>query len=192
MNTSLKIAAWVGAGALGLGMVGSAVAGARTERLATTDDTIAALSAAADGSTAETPAPQARKGRPGRAGGPAMRMARRLVHGEFTVKTKDGFEQVFLQKGAVTSVSASSIELKSPDGFTKAYPVSADTKVRKDKKKAAIGDVKTGDKALVLGSVKDGSYTLRMVVVPPAKAAAGKGNAGAAGFSPDEMGDLAA
>ncbi len=91
-------------------------------------------------SVAPTPAPDERelKGRfkGGRGhrfgkglGGPLGRLGG-VLHGEFVVPKADGtFQTVHVQRGSVTAVSASSITVKSDDGFSKSYAVNADTLV---------------------------------------------------------------
>ena len=57
-------------------------------------------------------------------GGPAL-------HGEVIVPNSDGtFTTVLVQRGEVTAVSATSITVKSADGFTQEYAVTADSKIR--------------------------------------------------------------
>jgi hypothetical protein len=81
---------------------------------------------------------------------------RRLEHGEFTVRTKSGHEVIAVQRGQVTSVTATQITVKSADGFTATYTVDANTKVRKAKQAATIAAVHTGDKIGVF-AVDNGS-----------------------------------
>jgi hypothetical protein len=65
-------------------------------------------------------------------------------------------------KGKVSSVDATSIQVKAVDGFSLTFAVDADTKVvlrengKGSAKKGTIADVKTGDTLLVAG-VKTGS-----------------------------------
>ena len=86
----------------------------------------------------------------------------RLEHGEFTVRTKKGDQVIDIQRGQVTAVSATSVTVKSADGFTATYTVNGDTKVRKDKHLVAIGDVHTGDKVGVL-AVNSGGDTAKRI-----------------------------
>ncbi len=89
--------------------------------------------------------------RPGAlAGGPAL-------HGEVIVPNSDGtFTTVLVQRGEVTAVSATSITVKSADGFTQEYAVTADSKIRVAGGGGAIGDVKAGD-AVGVRATKSGS-----------------------------------
>ena len=55
---------------------------------------------------------------------------RRAVHGDLVVRTKDGFENVTVDRGKVTAASASSITIQRPDGVSVTKAVTADTKFR--------------------------------------------------------------
>ena len=82
-------------------------------------------------------------------------LTRRALHGEVTLGGKK-HRVLDFQRGIVSSVSATSITVRSADDFSATYVVDTRTKVRQAKEKAAIGDVKTGDKVRVVAS-KDGS-----------------------------------
>jgi hypothetical protein len=82
-------------------------------------------------------------------------LTRRALHGEVTLGGKKA-KVVDFQRGTVKAVSDTSITVVSKDDFSATYVVDAKTKVRQAKEKAAIGDVKTGDKVRVVAS-KDGS-----------------------------------
>ena len=83
----------------------------------------------------------------------------RALHGEATVGSAKKQRVVTFQRGAVAKVSATSITVKSVDGFTATYTVDAKTKVRKDKALVTIADVKAADTVRVLAT-KDGSTAL--------------------------------
>jgi hypothetical protein len=88
------------------------------------------------------------------------------LHGEFTVKDKDGkFATKVVQHGSVTAVSATSISLKSEDGFTGTYAVNSDTKVRVGGDSAAISGVKAGNDAWVIATKSGSTSTANSLVV---------------------------
>jgi hypothetical protein len=88
------------------------------------------------------------------------------LHGEFTVKDKDGKIVVkVVQHGSVTAVSATSISLKSEDGFTGTYAVNTDTKVRVGGDNGAISGVKTGNDAWVIATKAGSTNTANSLVV---------------------------
>lgn len=80
------------------------------------------------------------------------------LHGEFTTRAPGGGYQVMTaQLGAATAVSATSITVKSEDGFTRTYTVGDGTLVNAGND--GIADVHTGDQVRVRGVVKDGATT---------------------------------
>ena len=81
-----------------------------------------------------------------------------LVHGQFTEpKSGGGYQTVDVQNGTVSAVSASSITVKSADGFTATYAVKSSTVV--DAKAAGIGSVKKGDTIFVTATVSGSTAT---------------------------------
>jgi hypothetical protein len=85
------------------------------------------------------------------------------VHGQFVVpKSGGGYQTIDTQRGAVTAVSATSITIKSGDGFTKTYQVTSSTYV--DAQRNGIGSVKTGHQAIVLATVSGGTATAARIL----------------------------
>jgi Domain of unknown function (DUF5666) len=85
------------------------------------------------------------------------RMLRRLAHGQFVVKGKDGkFETHDIIRGTVTAVSATSITVQAQDKKSETFAVNKDTKVRvRDNGKGAastISKVAKGDRVMVAGT----------------------------------------
>ncbi|MFC0545655.1 hypothetical protein [Kutzneria chonburiensis] len=85
-----------------------------------------------------------------------------VAHGEVTLNGKD-HKVVDVQRGEVQAVSATSISVKSDDGFTATYTITSDTKVRKGGKQSAIGDVHTGDKVGIVATKANGTSTATRV-----------------------------
>jgi hypothetical protein len=80
------------------------------------------------------------------------------LHGEYTTgKPGGGYQTIDVQQGQVTAVSNGSITVKSDDGFTKSYAVTASTLV--DAQRDGIGSVKVGDKVSVQATVSGGTAT---------------------------------
>ena len=93
---------------------------------------------------------------PGKFGGGA-------IHGEVTSPKPDGgYQTLAFQTGEVTSVSSSSIALKSDDGFTRTYKVDEDTLVNAGRD--GIGNVKNGD-TVRLTAVVDGGQARAVSVL---------------------------
>jgi hypothetical protein len=85
------------------------------------------------------------------------------LHGTLVLpKAGGGTETVEIQNGKVASVSQSSITLKSTDGYTKTYVVSASTIV--DAQRDGIGSVKAGDQVWVTATASGGTVTAIRVV----------------------------
>jgi hypothetical protein len=80
------------------------------------------------------------------------------VHGQFVVsKSGGGFQTIDTQRGSVTAVSATSITVKSADGFVKTYQVMSSTNV--DAQRNGIGSVKTGHQVVVMATVSGSTAT---------------------------------
>jgi hypothetical protein len=93
-------------------------------------------------------------GGPGMLGGIEGPMG--ALHGQFVVpKQGGGYQTLVVQRGKVTSVSTSSITVKSDDGFSATYAVAADTLV--NAARDGIGSVKKGDEVSVLAQQKSGN-----------------------------------
>jgi hypothetical protein len=82
-------------------------------------------------------------------------LLRRALHGEVTLRGEKHRVVVF-QRGVVETVNATTITVKSEDGFTGSYLLNAETRVRKEKQEATLSDIKPKDRVRVLAT-KDGS-----------------------------------
>jgi hypothetical protein len=136
--------------------------GAGVAMAATSGSPASGAAAASPGGTVAKPSPSARpafphQGRPGGFGS-AFGGPFGAVHGQFVVpKPGGGYQTVDTQRGSVTAVSATSITVKSADGFTKTYQVVGSTNV--DAKRDGIGSVKTGHQVAVTATVSGGTAT---------------------------------
>jgi hypothetical protein len=132
-------------------------------------DTSAVTAGATPSSTPSAPAPP-----PGSRVGPAWRGlaggfpffgvplglggAGGAIHGELTVpKSGGGYETLDEQSGTATAVSATSITVKSADGYSLTYTVTSKTLV--DAQAAGIGSVKKGDSVFVIATVSGSTPT---------------------------------
>lgn len=78
---------------------------------------------------------------------------------------KHGTVTVLVQAGDVTAVSPTSVTLRSKDGYTHSYTLTAQTKVREKGAKVALSAVKVGQKALAVAlQTKDGDNARRLVL----------------------------
>ena len=98
-----------------------------------------------------------------------------LLHGEEVVQQGTKVVTIEEQAGKVTAVSATSITVKSTDGFTATYVVSVATKVGKDRAEAKISAVKVGDTVRIEGTKAGSTVTADRIVdgVPPQRPADG-------------------
>lgn len=81
------------------------------------------------------------------------------LHGEFVGRDGSGGFQTYLtQSGEVTAVGAGSVTVKSEDGYTHTYAVSATSVV--DAGRDGIGDVKVGDTVHLMASRSGGEDTV--------------------------------
>lgn len=134
--------ALVGAGLVGgVVLAGFATASAQTPSPST-----------GDGSTATAPAPGRGPGGPG-GHGHGMGMG---IHGEFVTANAagDGWQTIATQKGEVTAVSATSITVKSEDGYSRSYTVNDNTLVNAGND--GIADVAKGDDVRITAVVESG------------------------------------
>jgi hypothetical protein len=85
------------------------------------------------------------------------------IHGSFvTPKQGGGYQTVESQRGTVTGVSTSSITVRSEDGFTSTYVVTADTIVHATRD--GIGSVKAGDEVAVT-AIKGSSDSTAVMIM---------------------------
>ncbi|HZC71560.1 MAG TPA: hypothetical protein VE442_12775 [Jatrophihabitans sp.] len=84
------------------------------------------------------------------------RLLRHVAHGEVVINGQDGYVTHDFVAGMVTSVSSSSITIRSGDGTSETYAVTKDTRVRvlgdRARGLSSIGDIATGDHVGVAGT----------------------------------------
>lgn len=151
MRTNRKtIAAGAGAaGLLGLGLYLAVPA--------------AANSAPSPSPSATTAAPKAHPGH-----GRRMAALRRVrgVHGEATVRGKDGFHLADWQRGKITGISGTTLTVRSADGATWTWTTNGDTRVRKDGGKSTLSALTSGAQVFVLGERSGDTRTAKFVRQP--------------------------
>jgi hypothetical protein len=94
-------------------------------------------------------------------------------HVEVIKHTKRRGDMTFeVQRGEITAINATAITVRSKDGYTHSYPVTAKTKVRERRSPIAIGDLKVGEQARVVGlRTKNGDVARRISRIPDRKTA---------------------
>lgn len=104
----------------------------------------------------------------------------RAIHGEHVVKQQDGtYRTVLTQSGTIAAVNDSEVTVKSDDGFTQRYVITADTRIstvppdlpgrRNGKAKpslpaATAADLKPGDTVRVSGTREGDAVTATRLV----------------------------
>lgn len=144
MKRSSKVAIAAGASVLVLG-TGVGVASAATSGSGTPTP-----SSSVSASTSKQQDQQHRRGG----------VFRRVEHGELTLAGRRHLV-VDVQRGQVQSVSATSVTVRSRDGYTHTYTVTADSRIRKDKVRTSIGKLAKGDRVWVVAA-HTGSTVLRL------------------------------
>ena len=141
--------------------------GAGVAMAATSGSPASGTAASPAGGTVATPSPSARPAFPhqGRPGGFGLGFGGPFgaVHGQFVVpKSGGGYQTIDTQRGAVTAVSATSITVKSADGFVKTYQVVSSTNV--DAQRDGISTVKTGHQVAVTATVSGSTVTAASIL----------------------------
>jgi hypothetical protein len=166
-RAAVRAAGWVTVGAVLAG--GVATAATTTGSGGSPAATTAAAAVPAANTPSTTPSAKAGKGK-GK-GGPLGKLRRRLLHGQVTVLGKNGQPEVYAeQRGTVSAVTPTSITIVTAkdNNFTQQYVVNSTTRVRVDGKKSDIGNVKTGQPAIVVAKV-DGTTQTAAYIVERAK-----------------------
>ena len=110
----------------------------------------------------EQPAPGASAG-PGKGAAARKLLRKNTLHGEVTVQGKDGVRTIVVQRGTVTAVDATTLGVKSADGFVLTWTLGDKLKVVQDKKKVDASAVKAGAQVGVAGA-KDGENTTARLI----------------------------
>jgi hypothetical protein len=100
-------------------------------------------------------------------GGAGNRLLRHALHGELTLGKKDGTEThvAVVQRGEITKVDtgAKTLTMKSPDGFTRTYSVTSDTKIKSKGQEEKFTDLKAGERAMVVADQEGSKYVARVI-----------------------------
>jgi hypothetical protein len=91
-------------------------------------------------------------------------LKKNTLHGEMTVQGKNGVKTVVVQRGTVTAVNATTVSVKSADGFTQTWTFGEKLRVVQDKKKVETAAIKQGAEVGVAGA-KDGDKTVARLAV---------------------------
>ena len=104
-------------------------------------------------------APKEKKGRAGL----RKHLRKNTLHGEITVQGKDGVKTIVVQRGTVTAVDASTVSVKSTDGFTLSWTLGEKLRVVQDKKKVEATAIKAGAEIGIAGAKEGDKNVARLV-----------------------------
>jgi Domain of unknown function (DUF5666) len=126
-----------------------------------------ALAAQSSPSTTQAPGATVDRERPGLPGrGPGWRhgLARRALHGELTLQTRDGVRTVVVARGEVTALADDSITVKSSDGVSTSFRIDGETRFGFLREPDPRAELKVGDNVWVAGTRSGDTVTATRVV----------------------------
>jgi Domain of unknown function (DUF5666) len=126
-----------------------------------------ALAAQSSPSTTQAPGATVDKERaalPGRGPGWRHGLARRALHGELTLQTRDGVKTVVVARGEVTALADDSITVKSSDGVSTSFRIDGDTRFGFLREPDPRAELKVGDDVWVAGTKSGDTVTAARVV----------------------------
>ena len=93
-----------------------------------------------------------------------------VVHGTVTIDSpKEGLITVQVDGGSASAVDADSVTIAEKGGGAVTVAIDAETRVRRDRRRATAADLKVGDSVRVVSRVgTDGTATAKLIVVAPA------------------------
>jgi hypothetical protein len=157
--------------AAALGADGQALAALGVDAAELDVDPVAAPAPSASGTPGEQAGPSDRRGERGQEWRKRHRarvlLRKNTLHGEVVVQTKDGgTKTVAVQRGQVTAIDATSMTVKSTDGFTVTWTFDEKLRVVERRTTVRSSDIKVGTTVGVAGA-KDGDRSVaRLIVVP--------------------------
>ena len=170
--TTLGLAGILGLSGCGVGAGSSTAAVTAAAAADLSDEAYALQTVGFDTGLAADPAPSAsaapdgqRKTRAERHAALRKYLRKNTLHGEITVQGKDGVKTIVVQRGTITAVTATSVSVKSTDGFTATWTFGDKLKIVQNRKAVQASELKTGAEIGVAGT-KDGSVdTARLIAI---------------------------
>jgi hypothetical protein len=92
-------------------------------------------------------------------------LRKNTLHGEVTVKGKDGTKTIVVQRGTVTAVTSTGVSVKSTDGFALTWTFGDKLRVVQDKKTVQTSTLKTGAEIGIAGTKDGGTDSARLIAV---------------------------
>ena len=92
---------------------------------------------------------------------------RRMVHAEIVLdRGAEGLVTVQLDRGTIKAIGARSLTIAQAGDRTETVATGDTTRVRKDRQRATLADLRVGDQVLVVSRVETGKAEASLVVVP--------------------------
>jgi hypothetical protein len=94
---------------------------------------------------------------------------KRTLHGEMVVQTENGTRTLVVQRGEVTAITATTITVKSTDGYTLTWAYADKLNVFEHRTQVKADDIEVGTQVGVAGYKDGDTPTARVIVVPKKK-----------------------
>ncbi len=92
---------------------------------------------------------------------------RRIVHAEILLdRGQAGLVTVQLDRGTIKAIGARSLTIEQAGNRTETVATSDTTRVRKNRQRATLADLRVGDRVLVVSRLEAGRAQARLVLVP--------------------------
>lgn len=124
------------------------------------------LAPAAEPAPSASPGAKVRDGRHPKVRRLRLAFGKHLEHGEAVVQTEDGTKPVVVQRGTVTAVNATSVTVKSADGFSLTWTIGNPIHVRQHRTAVQPSAIAVGAQVGVAGEKTGATTTARLVVIP--------------------------
>jgi hypothetical protein len=95
-----------------------------------------------------------------------VQLRKNVLHGETVVQTKHGVQTIEVQRGQVTAVTATTVTIKSTDGFTETWTFGDKFVVVQHRAKVAASAIKSGAQIGIAGTKAGDTSTARLAVLP--------------------------
>ncbi len=93
-------------------------------------------------------------------------LRKHVEHGQITVETKKGDQTIAVQRGTVTAISATSVTVKSTDGFSLTWTIGSPVSVLDHGTKSDVSAIKAGETVGLAGAQVGSTATARLIVIP--------------------------
>ena len=123
------------------------------------------LEAAPGASASAAPGKVKGKDKRGKHAGARRFLRKNTLHGELTVQGKKGVRTVLVQRGTVTAVTATTVSVKSSDGFALTWTLGDKLRVVQDRTAVDAAAVKAGAQVGVAGAEDGDKNVARLVAI---------------------------